>query len=54
MKKAKLVKQALNTPHLYSSEELAYFRLWLRARKTRKQQKDALIRATLEKVYLTE
>ena len=54
MKKAKLVKQALNTPHLYSFEELAYFRLWLRARKKRKQQKDALIRTTLEKVYLTE
>jgi hypothetical protein len=38
MKKAKLVKQALNTPHLYSSEELAYFRLWLKARKLRKQE----------------
>jgi hypothetical protein len=54
MKKAKLVKEALKKPHLYSPEELSYFQLWLRARKKRKQQKDALIRATLEKVYLTE
>jgi hypothetical protein len=54
MKKKKLVKQALANPQLYSPEEIAYFQLWLRERKRRKQQKEALIRATLEKVYLTE
>ena len=53
MKKAKLVKQALKKSHLYSPEEITYFRLWLKERKRLKQQKDALIRATLEKVYLT-
>jgi hypothetical protein len=54
MKKAKLVKQALKKPHLYSPGEITYFQLWLRERKRLKQQKTALRRATFEKVYLTE
>jgi hypothetical protein len=53
MKKAKLVKKALKTPHLYSPEEISYFQLWLRAHKKLKKQKEALVRATLEKVYLS-
>jgi hypothetical protein len=53
MKKAKLVKQALNSPHLYSPEELAYFRLWLRARKLRKQEQKTRTLETLEKLYLS-
>jgi hypothetical protein len=53
MKKAKLVKQALKKPHLYSEEELIYFRLWLKEHKRQKQQREALIRTTLEKIYLS-
>jgi hypothetical protein len=53
MKKTKLVKQALNTPHLYSPEELAYFRLWLRARKLRKQEQKTRTLESLEKLYLS-
>jgi hypothetical protein len=47
------VKKALKTPHLYSPEEISYFQLWLRAHKKLKKQRKALIRATLEKVYLS-
>jgi hypothetical protein len=53
MKKAKLVKKALKTPHLYSPEELAYFRLWLRARKLQKQEQKTRTLETLEKLYLS-
>ena len=53
MKKKDLVKKALETPHLYSPEELAYFRLWLRAKSLHK--KDVLTgrKETLEKIYLS-
>lgn len=54
MKKSKLVKQALKNPNLYSPEELAYFAVWLKEFKRLKKQKKALVRATLEKVYLTQ
>jgi len=53
MKKKDLVKKALENSHLYSPEELAYFRLWLRARTLHK--KDVVIsrKETLEKIYLS-
>jgi hypothetical protein len=53
MKKKDLVKKALENSHLYSPEELAYFRLWLRARSLHK--KDVIIgrKEALEKLYLS-
>jgi hypothetical protein len=37
MKRHKLAKKALKHPELYSPAELAYFQLWLRARKEQKK-----------------
>lgn len=53
MKKKDLVKKALKTPHLYSPEELAYFRLWLRARSLHKKDLVANRIENLEKIYLS-
>jgi hypothetical protein len=47
-KKNKLVKQALEQPHLYSQGELAYFQLWLKERKARKEAKKRQGRMGLE------
>ena len=47
-KKNKLVKQALEQPHLYSQGELAYFQLWLKERKARKEAKKRQGRMRLE------
>jgi hypothetical protein len=41
-KKKKLVKNALEHPELFSPAELAYFQLWLKKRKERKQNKDGI------------
>jgi len=38
MKKHKLAKNALKNPELFSPAELAYFDLWLRARKEQKKK----------------
>jgi hypothetical protein len=51
-KTAKLVKNALKHPELYSEGELMYFNLWLGERKKRKEKKRALKRLLLEKQYL--
>lgn len=37
MKKHKLAKNALKNPKLFAPAELAYFELWLKARKERKE-----------------
>lgn len=50
--KKKLAKEALKHPELFSHGELEYFRLWLDARKRRKERKRAQQRLDLEKVYL--
>ena len=39
MKKHKLAKKALDHPDLFAPAELAYFELWLRARKEEKQSR---------------
>ena len=42
MKRHKLAKNALKNPELFTPAELAYFDLWLRARKEqKKKEKDA-------------
>ena len=51
MKKHKLAKKALKHPELFSPAELAYFELWLRARKDRKQSEKQAQRERLEQVY---
>ena len=51
MKKHKLAKKALEHPELFSPGELAYFELWLRARKERKLRKEKQQKESLEKVY---
>ncbi len=51
-KKKKLVKDALKRPELYSSEELTYFRMWLKARKLRKEKEKTERRLNLEKMLL--
>jgi hypothetical protein len=40
MKKHKLAKNALKHPELFAPAELAYFQMWLRARKERKERKE--------------
>jgi hypothetical protein len=37
--KKKLVKSALKHPELYSSAELTYFKMWLKKRKEKKQER---------------
>lgn len=39
MKKKKLAKEALSHPELFSQGELAYFEMWLRERKEKKDRK---------------
>ena len=39
MKKHKLAKEALKHPELFAPAELAYFEMWLKARKDRKTSK---------------
>lgn len=51
MKKRKLARKALEHPELFSPGELAYFELWLRARKERKSQQKQQRKEHLEKVY---
>ena len=51
MKKHKLAKNALNHPELFSPAELAYFELWLKARKERKTAEKKAKQDQLEKVY---
>lgn len=52
MKTKKLVKNALNNPELYSSEELTYFQIWLKHKKESKEKKKQLRRLELEKLFL--
>ena len=52
MKKKKLAKEALSHPELFSNGELAYFEMWLRARKERKEQKKEQRRLKLEQDFL--
>ena len=50
--KKELVKEALKHPELYAPAELAYFELWLRKRKEKKQAKKSRIRLALERIFL--
>jgi hypothetical protein len=52
MKIAKLIKNALKQPELYSEGELMYFHLWLNERKKRKERNRQLKRLLLEKQFL--
>lgn len=52
MKTKKLVKKALKQPELYSEEERAYFELWLREKKKKKEQERVTRRLELEKNFL--
>ena len=51
MKKHKLAKEALKHPELFAPAELAYFEMWLRARKDRKAAEKEAQRDRLEQVY---
>ena len=50
--KKETVKEALKHPELYAPAELAYFELWLRKRKEKKQAKKSRIRLALERIFL--
>jgi hypothetical protein len=51
VKKHKLAKNALKHPELFAPAELAYFELWLKARKERKEAEKQAKCDQLEKVY---
>ena len=51
MKKHKLAKNALEHPELFAPAELAYFEMWLKARKDRKAAEKQAKRDQLEEVY---
>lgn len=52
MKKHKLAKQALKHPELFAPAELAYFQMWLKARKERKEAKG--LRSVTESMIATQ
>ena len=52
MKTKKLVKKALRTPEMYSEEERMYFKMWLKAKKKKKEQERATRRLQLERNFL--
>ena len=39
-KKKKLVKKALKTPEMFAPAELAYFQLWLEAKRRAKEERE--------------
>jgi hypothetical protein len=51
MKKHKLAKKALEHPELFAPAELAYFELWLRSRREKKDAEKQERLDKLEKVY---
>lgn len=52
MKTKKLIKKALQSPQMYSKEELLYFQLWLKAKKEKKRKSRINNIMSLEKSLL--
>ena len=51
MKKHKLVKEALKHPELHTEGEMAFFNMWLKARKEKKERKRKEKRNQLERCF---